>query len=230
MATRTPAAAVEHGHLILAADYDVADDAREKFPAWLIQSVEIPANALQNKIVVVAGTEGTRTAAQDDYEIAIGDGDDLVRDVNSFIKGLPRSVNRDATKAHYGIAHGVGRSFTHAEITNLLRGFLTANTTAPAAAKLRADLLTDIQATLDVIDGKRTAAQTGARQEDIDARDVQWSLLEDGISRAWHFLCAALPDGVFDSGLARYGFTPRQKPEPGTPEAQTSTEVPTNPV
>ncbi len=229
MARRTPAAAMEHANLIVAANASVDTTSREKFTDWLLADVQGPAAQLQGFLGTVASVEGTRQVSQSLYEDALDEGDDLLRDVNGYLKGLPRSVNRNAMKAHYGISRGVGGHFTNAQIISLMRGFLIANGTAPTAAKLRADMLTDIQATLNKIDANRPAASPGERQEEINARDDAWALLEDGISRVWHYLSAALPDGVFDPGLARYGFTPRQKPTPGTTEADTPTEVPANP-
>ena len=39
-----------------------------------------------------------------------------------------------------------------------------------------------------------------------------------------------LPDGVFNPALARYGFTPRQKPQPGAADAPAPAEPPANPA
>jgi hypothetical protein len=213
MANNTPEESIAHGRLALSADGTVAAEAQHKFPVWLQTRLDEQTNTLDGLNQAVDAQEGTRREASRPLQDAYDAGEELVRDVNRQLNALPRTVNEAAARAHYGLTGGVSGRLTHAQVEALLRQFVASGRTPPGGAQLRADTLQEIRATLTAIDTHKAGAQSGARQEQVAARDTAFDALEETLSRIWHFLSATLPEGVFDGLLQNYGFTPRQPPE-----------------
>jgi hypothetical protein len=135
----------------------------------------------------------------------------LVRDVNRYLKALPRSVDQSQALAHYGLQSGVEGNLTHARIEALLQIFVTQGSAAstPAELHLRPTELSAATGYLATINTHKPVATVGIRAAATEEKDEALEEAQSQLSRAYHYLCAALEGGVFDPLLAAYGFDPR---------------------
>ena len=219
MANISPDDSLTQARLVLQENAGVPAGANAKLPGWLVTELTDGIPALENDLRAVDTEEGDRLEASEDYQQSMKDGDALVRNVNNFIGGQPLEVNQPAVRAHYGLSGGVDGRLTYAVIEQHLRDFLVASPTAtPDSAKLRAETLAEITATLATIDATKAAAKLGTRVALNEAAQAKWSALETSLSRGYHFLCAALPTGVFDPRLTNYGYHARQPAGGGPPD------------
>ena len=194
-------------------DATPASDTRKRLPGWIRTPMDAAIAALDDGLQAQGTTEGARVVRSDELQAAYDDGGALVRDVNRYVKGLPRSVNRDAALAHYGLGAGLSGGVTHAETETLLRGFaaLGSAKATPAEFHLRPTDMSAAQALLATIDAGKPGATVGIRAAATGAKNDALDAAEDVRSRAYHYLCAALEEGVFDPLLTAYGFDPRAR-------------------
>lgn len=199
--------------LALAADDTVAPSADHKFPVWLRRRLSESLAALAATDVAADGAEGARAESSRRVQTAYAEGMALIREVNAFLSGLPRTLDIAAIKTRYGLAGGVGKGFAQGKIEATLREFLsvTATPDLPSDARLRATTVTAIQAVLTTIDTHKPKAQRGTRQQATAEKQAALRACRDAISRTRSYLDAALPLGPTDPSLPDYGFTPRQR-------------------
>lgn len=192
------------------ADSSAPATERRKLPQWLRDDVDEAANRLNASRAEVASAEGTRRAASDKKIEAIHDGGELIRSVSRYLNGLPLSIDRAATRSHYGFGPKAPAYFRDADIAPTLLRLKTQSASAtPDDAKLRDATLAEIDRLLQILDDNAENAHSGARMEAVAASREDVDFAEETLSRVWHFLCCALPKGVYDGMLNNYSFHPR---------------------
>ncbi len=186
-------------------------DTRRRLPEWIRTPLVVAIDVLETGMQAQGTTEGVRTGSSGLVQKAYADGETLVRDVNRYLKGLPRSAGRDAALAHYDLSAGLDGNLTHARTEALLRGFVALGVAraTPAAIHLRPEDVRAAAALLATLDAHKPTATVGIRASATGAKNEALDAAEDVRSRAYHYLCAALPEKTFDPLLAAYGFDPR---------------------
>lgn len=198
-------------------------DTRNRLPSWIRTPLDAAIADLQAQLEAQGVTEGQRASSSAALKDAYRLGEVLIRDVNRYLKGLPRSVDQSQVRAHYGLQHGVEGNLTHAQIETLLRGFVTLGsaTSTPTEMHLRPADVAAAAGYLATLDAHKPTATVGLRAAVTEDKNASLDTLTELRSRAYHYLCAALDGGVFDPLLTAYGFDPRassgQRLVPGEP-------------
>ena len=200
-------------------------DTRKRLPSWIRTPLDATIAELEAHLQAQGVTEGQRAGSSSALKDAYRLGEVLIRDVNRYLKGLPRSVDQSQVLAHYQLQHGLDGGLTHTQIETLLRGFVTLGSAAstPVEMHLRPADVAAATGYLATIDSHKTTATVGIRAAVTEDKNESLDAITALRSRAYHYLCAALDGGVFDPLLAAYGFDPRdhsgQRLVPGEPGA-----------
>jgi hypothetical protein len=205
-----------------------ANDTRRRLPVWIRTPLDTAIATLEAKLQEQGTTEGERSASSNTLQNAYRSGEVLIRDINRYLKALPRSVDQSQARAHYGLQHGLEGELTHAEVEALLQTMTSkgsADSTPPELHLRPADVALAAQL-FATIQSHKPIATVGIRASVSQAKDTALDEAQALRSRAYHYLCAALEGGVFDPLLTAYGFDPRDNTgqrlvagEPGAPPA-----------
>jgi hypothetical protein len=188
-----------------------ASDTRTRLPLWIRTPLDSAIRALDTQVQAQGTTEGARIESshtlQETYRLA----EVLIRDVNRYLKGLPRSVDLSRALAHYGLQHGLDGGLPHARVEELLQIFVTQGSaaTTPTVMHLRPTDILAASEHLATITAHKHTASVGGRAAVTEAKNAALDEAKTLRSRAYHYLCAALDGGTSDPLLTSYGFDPR---------------------
>lgn len=184
---------------------------RLRLPAWIRTPLDNAIATLDAQVQAQDTTEGARIASSHTLQATYRLAEVLIRDVNRYLKALPRSVDQSQALAHYGLQHGLRGELSHADIETHLSAFATQGSAAstPAAMHLRPADVSTAAAHLATITGHKHTASVGARATVTEAKNAALDDAQTLRRRAHHYLCAALDGGASDPLLTSYGFDPR---------------------
>jgi hypothetical protein len=103
---------------------------RLRLPTWIRTPLDNAIATLDAQVQAQGTTEGARIASSHTLQEAFRLGEVLIRDVNRYLKALPRSVDQSQTLAHYGLQNGLRGELNHAEIETHLSAFATLGSAA----------------------------------------------------------------------------------------------------
>lgn len=184
---------------------------RLRLPTWIRTPLDTAIATLDAQVQAQGTTEGARIASSHTLQETYRDAETLIRDVNRYLKALPRSVNQSQALAHYGLQNGLRGELNHADIETHLSAFVTQGSaaTTPTDMHLRPADITAATDYLATITAHKHTASVGVRAAVTEAKNAALDDAQALKSRAYHYLCAALDGGSSDPLLASYGFDPR---------------------